>query len=84
MRGLWGMRTTTSFVLAIALAMSTIPHALAQTSAPPSGAAAQGAAAQGAATQGAAAPGGYGQEISPTVEYKEGLPVGAVSDPEQR
>ena len=57
--------------MAIAVAMSTIPHALAQTSAAPT------SAAQGAAAQGAAAPSGYGQEITPTGEYQAGLPLGA-------
>jgi hypothetical protein len=50
--------------VAIAVAMSTIPHALAQTSTPPT-------------AQGAAAPSGYGQEISPTGQYEGGLQVGA-------
>ena len=57
--------------MAIAVAMSAIPHALAQTSAAPT------SAAQGAAAQGAAAPSGYGQEITPTGEYQAGLPLGA-------
>ena len=56
--------------MAIAVAMSTIPHALAQTSAAPT------SAAQGAAAQGAAAPSGYGQEISPTGQYEGGVPLG--------
>ena len=57
--------------MAIAVAMSTIPHALAQTGAAPAN------AAQGAAAQGAAAPSGFGQEIAPTGEYQAGVPLGA-------
>ena len=67
----WGW----ALLVAIAVAMSTIPHALAQTSAPPTGAA-QGAPAQGAPAQGAAAPSGFGQEISPTGQYQGGVPIG--------
>ena len=59
-----------TLLVAIVVAMSTIPHALAQTSAAPSG------TAQGAPAQGAAAPSGYGPEISPTGEYQAGLPLG--------
>jgi hypothetical protein len=62
----WGC----SLLVAIPLAMSTIPDALAQTSAPPTG------TSQGAAAQGAPAPGGFGQEISPTGEYQAGVPIG--------
>jgi hypothetical protein len=65
-----------SFLVGIAVAMSTISHAVAQTSAPPSGAA-QSAPAQGAPAQGAPAPGGFGQDISPTGEYQAGLPLGS-------
>jgi hypothetical protein len=57
--------------VAIAVAVSTVPHALAQTSAAPTG------AAQGTAAQGAAAPSGTGQEISPTGEYENGVQLGA-------
>src|SRR5262249_49502089 len=67
---LWGW----TFVVAVAMATSTIPHARAQTS-PTS--AAQGAPAQGAAAPPAPAQSGYGQEITPTGEYTEGLPIGA-------
>ena len=58
------------FLVAIAVAMSAIPHALAQTSGAPT------SAAQGAAAQGAAAPSGNGQEISPTGQYEGGVPLG--------
>jgi hypothetical protein len=54
--------------VAIALAIGTIPHAFAQSSAAP---------ASPAPAQGVAAPSGYGQEIAPTGEYQAGLPVGA-------
>jgi len=59
---LWGR----TFLVAVAMATSTIPHARAQTS--PTGA---------AAAPPAPAPSGYGQEITPTGEYTEGLPIGA-------
>ena len=61
-----------TFVVAIAMATSIIPHARAQTTAAPTGAA-QGAPAQPAP---APTPSGYGQEIAPTGEYQEGLPIG--------
>src|SRR5262249_4323979 len=56
-----------SLPVAVAMAMGTIPHAVAQVSAPPSGT--QGAAAPG--------PGPASGEVSPTGEYQEGLPIGA-------
>src|SRR5215472_11537378 len=55
---LWGR----TFLVAVAMAISTVPHARAQTSAAPTGAA-QAAPAQGAAAPPAPAPSGYGQEI---------------------
>src|SRR5215472_1104979 len=59
-----------TFLVAVAMAVSAVPHARAQTSAAPTGAP-QGA--PGAAAPPAPAPSGYGQEITPTGEYTEGL-----------
>jgi len=67
-----------ALLVAIAVAVSTVPHALAQTSTVPANAA-QGAAAPTGAAQGAVAPVAMPSsgEIAPTGEYQGGLQLGS-------